>query len=123
MTVDRDNVGKISCAVLFILIFISQKSAMAELPDPAQGAELGLLLFILPGLLGGVLASEHKIRLPLLAATLASPLCLMLFYVGNAQSYTLWHQLTYLLSAVFWCGSGALICAFAEVLLRHPAHR
>lgn len=95
MAIHRYNAGIAVSSLVFVLIFISQKTALLSLAAEGHGGQFGLLLFMLPGILG---------------ALLAAAVCWLLFNIGVTTGYSLWHQLTYLLSAVFWCGFGALGC-------------
>ncbi|WP_132922683.1 inner membrane protein YbjM [Sodalis ligni] len=120
MAMKRLRVGTISSAVLFLVVFASQESGFIVLNERHQGAALGFLLYLLPGIVGGLLSRGSKITCPLLGALLVSPLCLLLFNVSNQLHYSLWYQVTYLLSAIFWCACGALVCFFAsEIFKRH----
>ncbi|QWA12686.1 hypothetical protein GTU79_08255 [Sodalis ligni] len=102
------------------MVFASQESGFIVLNERHQGAALGFLLYLLPGIVGGLLSRGSKITCPLLGALLVSPLCLLLFNVSNQLHYSLWYQVTYLLSAIFWCACGALVCFFAsEIFKRH----
>ncbi|MFT4463662.1 MAG: inner membrane protein YbjM [Sodalis sp. (in: enterobacteria)] len=109
MAIHRYNTGIAVSSLVFVLIFISQKTALVSLAGDGHGGQFGLLLFILPGILGALLAGNNKLVYPSLAAAF----CWLLFNICVTTGYSLWHQLTYLLSAVFWCGFGALGCCFA----------
>jgi len=122
MAVYLRKAGSISSAILFTVVFASQESGLVVTNEPSHGASLGLLLFLLPGMVGSLLSHSHKIAMPLLGALLVAPLCLALFYIGRCPPTTLWFQLTYLLSALFWCACGALagyfFCAMVKLPLR-----
>ncbi|NDL62876.1 inner membrane protein YbjM [Acerihabitans arboris] len=118
----RQWAGTISSAVLFGVIFACQMGGFAVMNEENHGAALGLLLFLLPGLVGSLLTHANKIIRPIFGALLASPLCLLLFYLGHGLSISLWYQLAYVLSAVFWCACGALGCYFAGVMFKGAAH-
>jgi len=120
MAIKRLRVGTISSAVLFLVVFASQESGFIVLNAKSHGAALGFLLFLLPGIVGGLLSRGSKIFCPLLGALLVSPLCLLLFNVSSVLHYTLWYQVTYLLSAIFWCACGALVCFFAGEMFKRP---
>ncbi|MGL9724656.1 inner membrane protein YbjM [Sodalis praecaptivus] len=122
MAIHRYNAGIAVSSLVFVLIFISQKTALLSLAAEGHGGQFGLLLFMLPGILGALLAGNNKLVYPSLGALLAAAVCWLLFNIGVTTGYSLWHQLTYLLSAVFWCGFGALGCCFAGMLMHHPAH-
>ncbi len=122
MTVYRRGAGIISSAVLFAVVFASQESGFAVMNAQNHGASLGLLLFLVPGVVGGLLSQANKIVFPVLGALLASPLCLVLFSVARSEPASVWYQMTYLLSAVFWCACGALGWYFIGVMFKRPAH-
>ncbi len=120
MTINRLKTGTISSAVLFLVIFASQESGFVILHAKSHGAALGLLLFLLPGIVGSLLSHGNKIFCPLKGAVLISPVVLLLFNLGSTLQYSLWYQVTYLLSAIFWCACGALGCYFVSELFRRP---
>ncbi|WP_170975327.1 inner membrane protein YbjM [Martelella alba] len=120
MTINRIRAGTISSAVLFLVVFASQESGFVVESAKQHGAALGLLLFLLPGIIGSLLSPEHKIMGPLAGVLLMFPVCLLLFNLGASSHYTLWYQFTYLLSAVFWCAFGALGCYFVVEMFTRP---
>lgn len=122
MAIHRHNAGIAASTLIFVLIFISQKAALVALAGEGHGGQLGLLLFMLPGILGALLAGNNRLVYPLLGAVLTTAVCWPLFNIGVETGYSLWQQMTYLLSAVFCCGFGALGCCFAGMLMHHPAH-
>ncbi|WP_410015938.1 inner membrane protein YbjM [Sodalis sp. RH24] len=122
MALYRHWAGTISSAVLFGVIFASQVSGFEVMKTGDHGAAFGLLLFLLPGIVGSLLLHENKIINPIVGALIASPFCLLLFYLGHGLSISLWYQLAYMLSAVFWCACGALGCYFAGVIYKGAAH-
>ncbi|HEY0210999.1 inner membrane protein YbjM [Acerihabitans sp.] len=122
MVLYRHWAGTISSAVLFGVIFASQLSGFTVMKSGNHGAALGLLLFLLPGVVGSLLLHENKIINPILGALIASPFCLLLFFLSHGASISLWYQLAYMLSAVFWCGCGALGCYFVGVMFNGAAH-
>lgn len=122
MALYRHWAGTISSAVLFVVIFASQVSGFAVLKTENHGAALGLLLFLLPGIVGSLLSHGNKIVNPIVGALLASLPCLLLFYFSHGLFISLWYQLAYILSAVFWCACGALGCYFAGMMFKGTAH-
>ncbi len=120
MAVYFRKAGSISSAILFVVIFASQESGLVVTNAPTHGASLGLLLFLLPGMVGSFLSYANKIVTPLLGALLVTPLCLAMFYIGRCAPLTLWFQLTYLLSALFWCACGALAGNFLYAMIKPP---
>jgi len=81
--------------------------------------ELGLLFFILPGVAASFLSREGEVVKPLLGAMLAAPLCLVLMRLLFVSTRSLWQELAWLLSGVFWCALGALFFLFLRTLIRH----
>jgi len=79
--------------------------------------ELGLLFFILPGAAASFMSARHRVIRPLLGAMLAAPLCLVVMRLFFVSQRSLWQELAWLLSAVFWCALGALCFLFISSLL------
>jgi len=121
MAVYLRRAGSISSAILFAVVFASQESGLVVTNAPTHGASLGLLLFLLPGVVGSLLSHANKIVMPLLGALAVTPLCMALFYIGRCAPLTFWFQFTYLLSALFWCACGALAGNFLCAMVRPPA--
>jgi len=88
-----------------------------ELPVSGN-PELGLLLFTLPGIVGGLIARRRKAIVPLFGAVLAAPFCYMLIYLHLASSQSNWQVIAWLFSAIFWCGMGGLFYLFVRKILR-----
>jgi peptidoglycan/LPS O-acetylase OafA/YrhL len=79
--------------------------------------ELGLLFFIIPGVVSSFISSRRRVLRPLLGAILAAPLCLLLTRLFLSSDRSLWQELAWLFSAVFWCALGALCFLFVSSLL------
>jgi len=84
--------------------------------------ELGLLFFIFPGAVASFLSHKGEVVKPLLGAMLAAPLCLLLMRLMYVPSRSLWQELAWLLSGVFWCALGALCFLFVRSLLYRRRH-
>ncbi|BDI92168.1 membrane protein [Enterobacter hormaechei] len=84
--------------------------------------ELGLLFFILPGVVASFLSRQGEVVMPLLGAILAAPLCLLLMRVLFLSSRSVWQEVAWLLSGVFWCALGALCFLFMRSLLQQRKH-
>ncbi len=59
---------------------------------------------------------------PLLGAMLATPLCLLMMRLMYVPTRSLWQELAWLLSGVFWCALGALCYLFVRSLLHRRKH-
>lgn len=123
MALNRRWAGTISSAVLFAVVFASQFGGLSVMKTGHQGSAFGLLLFLLPGIIGCLLSSVNKVVSPIFGALIAAPLCLLLFYLEHGLSISIGYQLAYVLSAVFWCGCGALGCYFAGVILKSAVRK
>jgi len=114
----RSRVGVICCALLFIavclLLVINMNGALPVSGNP----ELGLLLFTLPGIVGGWIARRRKAIVPLFGAVLAAPFCYVLIHLHLASSQSHWQVIAWLFSAIFWCGIGGLFYLFVRKILR-----
>lgn len=108
--------GGVSSFLLFSLVFLSQKSVTANHSAIEHQSEIGLLLFVIPGLIASYLSIKKHILCPLLGALIALPLCLIIRYVGLLPGYSLWQELAYAVSAVFWCVLGAMLYLFIRMI-------
>lgn len=111
--------GTVCCFVLFIVVFISHKFLLTQ-GYPIQGRmDLGMLCFILPGVVASVFCRQSRVLKPMLGAVLASPLCLLLFTLWRDSGRSFWQEVAWTFSAVFWCTLGALCYLLLLTLLRH----
>ncbi|MFH7826837.1 inner membrane protein YbjM [Kluyvera chengduensis] len=117
MKSERGWAGVICCFLLFIVVFFSLilnvKGAFRANGSP----ELGLLFFIIPGVVSSFLSSRRRVLRPLVGAILAAPLCLVLMRLFFSSDRSFWQELAWLFSAVFWCALGALCYLFISSLL------
>lgn len=98
----------IVCMVLYCLVFvIVHHYLLIDSFDNEKQIQPGLLLFIVPGVVAGIINKHEPVTVALLAALLVTPLCLIGSSVEIGTS--LWQQITCNISALFWCGSGALV--------------
>ena len=115
--------GAISCFLLFTVVCMSLAFNVKGAFRASGHPELGLLFFILPGVAASFLSREGEVVKPLLGAMLAAPLCLLLMRLVLTSSRTIWQELAWLLSGVFWCALGALCYLFVRSLVQHRRHR
>ena len=111
--------GAISCFLLFTVVCMSLAFNVKGAFRASGHPELGLLFFILPGVAASFLSREGEVVKPLLGAMLAAPLCLVLMRLLFVSTRSLWQELAWLLSGVFWCALGALFFLFLRTLIRH----
>lgn len=112
--------GVICCCFVFIAICFTLVVDKRGVFHVHSHPQLGLLLFILPGILGGVVLPQRQVALSLAAAVLALPFCYLLIHLYVTPLRPFWQQMAWLFSAVFWCGIGALGCLFARNMMRLP---
>ncbi|TNL09951.1 hypothetical protein CYD30_11875 [Kosakonia cowanii] len=114
----RSWFGVICCGLLFIAICLSLVMNMqGKLPAPGDPAT-GLLLFTLPGILGGLVSRRRRAIVPLVGALLAAPLCYILIHILFTPVRTFWQEVAWLFSAMFWCALGGLGCDFVYRISR-----
>ncbi|MDF7681315.1 inner membrane protein YbjM [Enterobacteriaceae bacterium ESL0689] len=99
---------------LFTMVFLLLLLSMNCTFQVADYPQMGLLLFLLPGATASCLSSGRRVIRPLLGAMLAMPVCLVIMQLFFTDQDTLWQQLAWLFSAVFWCASGALCSLFID---------
>ncbi len=122
MNIKRNWAGVISCFLLFTVVCMSLAFNVKGAFRASGQPETGLLFFILPGIASGLVARRRRVVIALLGALLALPFCYVLIHLFLLPSRSVWQELAWLLSAVFWCALGALCYLFVRSLLRHRRH-
>ncbi|MDH6633317.1 UNVERIFIED_ORG: hypothetical protein M2355_002608 [Lelliottia amnigena] len=84
---------------------------------------MGLLFFILPGVVASFLSRGGEVVKPLIGAMLAAPLCLVVMRLVFVSPRSLWQELAWLLSGIFWCALGALCFMFVRSLVYRWRHK
>lgn len=104
--------GILCCFILFIvvclLLLINVDSAFPASAHP----ELGLLFFILPGVVAGIFSRRRNVMLSLSGAILAAPLCFVLMRLCFTPVRSVWQEMAWLFSGLFLCSLGALCYLF-----------
>ncbi|NDJ58328.1 hypothetical protein GWD52_15275 [Enterobacteriaceae bacterium 4M9] len=108
----------IACGfMLFILVFLYEK--LSASPDNSLGkADLGMLLFVVPGLLGGLLLRNGSLYKPLYGVLLALPVCFALAHFWGLSVRPAAQEIAWLFSSVFWCAIGTFTSLFINTLRR-----
>lgn len=113
--------GLIACSALYGAIYIAVRY---PLPEGYVGhAQLGLLLFVVPGALAALTSKEFPLTAMVIAIALASPPCLMLMQSDGFNSVGLGQEIAFIASAVFWCGSGTLAVMLWRTLMEMHHHQ
>ena len=123
MNIKRNWAGVISCFLLFTVVCMSLAFNVKGAFRASGHPELGLLFFILPGAAASFLSRKGEVIKPLLGAMLAAPLCLLMMRLMYVPTRSLWQELAWLLSGVFWCALGALCFLFVRRVLHRRRHR
>lgn len=111
-------VGAVCCFVLFVVVCLFLTMNMKGAFRAAGHPEIGLLFFTLPGAVASFCSHRREVIKPLLGAMLAAPCCLLLTRLFFTPTRSLWQELAWLFSAVFWCALGALCFLFISSLFR-----
>ena len=120
---ERSWAGAICCFLLFIVLFLTLMLHIRSVLRVSSNAELGLLLFLIPGAISSFFSTRRRrVLCPLIGAVLAAPICLMLAHFILSSERSFWQELAWVFSAVFWCALGALGFLFVNALL-HDKHR
>ncbi len=93
MKTERGWVGVICCFILFIVVFCSLVLHMKGAFRSSGTPELGLLFFLIPGVVSSFISSRRRVLRPLLGAILAAPLCLMLTRIFFVSDRSMWQEL------------------------------
>ena len=113
----RGWAGAFCCFLLFIVVYLSHILNVRGAFQQAGHPELGLLFFIIPGAVASFVSTKRRVVLPVVGAMLGATVCfvLMLFFITPIRS--VWQEMAWLFSAVFWCALGALCYLFIRSLL------
>lgn len=111
-------VGAVCCFVLFVVVCLFLTMNVKGAFRAAGHPEIGLLFFTLPGAVASFCSHRREVIKPLLGAMLAAPCCLLLTRLFFTPTRSLWQELAWLFSAVFWCALGALCFLFISSLFR-----
>ncbi len=118
MKLRRRWFGVVCSFLLFIAVCLSLVINM-EGGLPVSGKpELGLLFFIIPGVGSSLVTRRRKVVTALAGAVLAAPFCYVLIHLFLLPVRSVWQELAWLFSAVFWCGIGGLGCLFLRKVFR-----
>lgn len=101
-------VGIICCCVLFTAVFIGVRWNMRGAFRAAGNPELGLLVFLIPGAIASFFSREERVVEPLIGVMIALPLCLVFLHTIFSSGRSIWQEMAWLLSAVFWTSLGSL---------------
>jgi hypothetical protein len=122
LNIKRNWAGVVSCFLLFTVVCMSLAFNVKGAFRASGHPELGLLFFILPGAAASFLSRKGEVIKPLLGAMMAAPLCLLMMRLMYVPTRSLWQELAWLLSGVFWCALGALCYLFVRSLLHRRKH-
>lgn len=101
--------GVLMCMSLYCATFFLTRYGVAEDAPGQTSEQTGLLLFMLPGLIAGLINRNTPLSLALLAALAATPCCLLLGFSSAVMRFSPLQELAWMTSAIFWCGFGALL--------------
>lgn len=114
--------GIIPCCLLYCLVFLAVRYEMI-LDNPLYNEpRLGLLCFVIPGLVAGIVSKEAPLTLALAGALLATPFALLLLnldYFATRDSF--FQEVAFVASAVFWCGLGGLLVMLWRTIFERAA--
>ncbi|GBU12871.1 inner membrane protein [Enterobacterales bacterium] len=104
----RDRFGPVICCILFVAIFVLLKTELVVVRSGLNGPQYGLLLFIFPGVVTAHVIRNFQLFYVFLGALLAIPVCYLLRMLYFVRVRTLFQEMAYAGSAIFWCVMGAL---------------
>ncbi|WP_338562499.1 inner membrane protein YbjM [Erwinia sp. E_sp_B04_7] len=108
--------GVIACFVLYCLVFVAVRYEMNLDSIMQTKPRLGLLMFGVPGAIAALTSREAPLTVALAGAFLATPLVLLGLHISLAEQGSLLQELAFITSAIFWCGSGALLIMLLRTL-------
>ena len=110
--------GTVCCFILFLVVFILHKLSASGYSPVQQHLDLGMLCFLLPGMIASFVSRDDRLFKPLFGAMLAAPVCLLLVFFTPIPERSVLQEVAWLFGAVFWCGLGALCHLVARKLLK-----
>lgn len=119
LNIKRNWPGIACCFLLFTAVCICLTFNVQGAFIASGHPELGLLCFILPGIVASFVSRGGEVVRPLLGAILAAPICLVVMRLVFIPSRTIMQELAWLLSGVFWCALGALFFLFVRRAVEH----
>ncbi|MDY1036510.1 inner membrane protein YbjM [Lelliottia sp. CFBP8978] len=123
MNIKRNWAGMICCFLLFTVVCLVLAFKVKGAFRASGHPELGLLFFILPGIVASFISRGGEVIKPLIGAMLAAPLCLLVMRLVFVPSRSFWQELAWLLSGIFWCALGALCFMFVRSLIHRRRHK
>lgn len=107
----------IACAIFYGVVFVTLRYPLTSEHMPRQHGQLGMLLFMLPGVLSALTSRQSPLSVALFGPLLATPFCLLVMVMGLLVSHNLWQEFAFGVSGIFWCGLGALGVMLGRTLL------
>jgi len=101
--------GMAGSVVFFSIVFLVVRYSMAVGDTATMQACPSLLMLTIPGALAALTSKEAPLTVALLGALLAMPICLVIIHFYSGWCHDLIQELAFDASAIFWCGSGALL--------------
>lgn len=118
MTHIHEKYGAALCCLLFLAIFVMLKTELVVMRTFTPGPEYGLLLFMLPGMVTASVVGRNGISAAFFGAVLAIPCCYLIRVLFFVRVRTLFQEMAYAASAIFWCVLGALCLMLVQSLWR-----
>ena len=109
--------GVITCCVLYCLVFVAVLYEMNTETIMQTRVRLGLLMFVVPGAVAAMTSREAPLTVALSGALLATPFVMLMLHCSLAEHNSPLQELAFITSAVFWCGSGALVVMLLRTIL------
>lgn len=114
--------GVIACFVLYCLVFVAVRYEMSVDSIIQEKPRLGLLMFALPGAIAALTSKEAPLTVAVAGALLATPVFWLILHFSLAAASPVLQELAFITSAIFWCGSGALLVMLSRTLLGDEDH-
>ncbi|CAK9884547.1 MAG: Inner membrane protein YbjM [Candidatus Erwinia impunctatus] len=106
------------CFALYCIVFLMVRLEMEGESTFRTQTRLELLMFVLPGAITALTARTKPLSVALSGALLASPFCLVVLFLQFKDDFTfLLQEFAFVTSAIFWCGSGAMLIMLGKLFL------
>lgn len=107
----------IACAIFYGVVFTAVRYQVTMEHLPLHRGQLSMLLFLLPGGLCALTSRQAPLSVALFGPLLATPFCIALIVLGKMELHSFWQEVAFTISAIFWCGLGALGVMLGRTLL------
>ncbi|SFM89175.1 Putative inner membrane protein [Izhakiella capsodis] len=109
--------GVVACTIFYTMIFVTVRHQILMAHSVVHQAQPVMLLFLLPGAVSALTSKQAPLSVAVAGSLLATPFCLTMMIKGMMFFHSFWQECAFSISAIFWCGLGALSVTLGRALL------